>query len=832
MYNPISSELTAEFEKVILDSINESLPRNYRYIEIVNLAVYTTNVITWSDKKKVDFIVSLLPKVKDLFIHSDYYSHRSEIIKLYFTHLTKMKLALDDEDIKKLCHAFFVETIVSPDFLGEWPISWLIKQIEKQWRNKTISTDLRETLLIIKDKLSGIRNCYHEKERLRLLVKMDNLIYASENSNDKVRPVFFIGNDDFTDYVNKMMASKDETEKFLWYHLLAIARTTSGTKPSKKYLTEANLFIQQLGSDKFLTQLNDWFLFITNLKEKQSPFVDYFDELISTENTDAVKGLLWMSSLFNNSTTTYHITELAERCYKKIPGQGAIAVALGNACLYTLSKLDGFEGIAQLSRLKRKVKQPSTQELIEKYLREAATEQGISVHEIEDLAIESFGLIKGSKTALFNNYTAQVSIVGVGKTEIKWFKPDGTTQKAPPSFVKEEHAEQFIQLKNTAKKVEQTLTLQRDRIDRMLRTNRTWKWSNFETQYWQHAVMYFLTQKIIWNFEENNTKTTVLYFQDQWIDSNNQVVIPTLNTIVSLWHPATATVAEVKKWRDFLTTQQIQQPIKQAFREVYLLTEAEINTQTYSNRMAAHILKQHQFNSLAKVRGWKYSLLGNFDGGNQMTNITLPEFNLTAQFWVDGINADNNTGFSGIWIYVSTDQIRFVDTLTNRVVNLVDVPVIPFSEVLRDVDLFVGVASVGNDPTWQDTSGLPVYRDYWASYSFGDLSETAKTRKEILTTLVPRLKIAKVSEIKDNYLVVKGKLRTYKIHLGSTNILMEPNDQYLCIVPDRNAKKYTENLFLPFEGDNTLSVILSKAFLLASDDKITDTTITSQINQK
>ncbi len=104
MYNPISSELTAEFEKVILDSINESLPRNYRYIEIVNLAVYTTNVITWSDKKKVDFIVSLLPKVKDLFIHSDYYSHRSEIIKLYFTHLTKMKLALDDEDIKKLSH--------------------------------------------------------------------------------------------------------------------------------------------------------------------------------------------------------------------------------------------------------------------------------------------------------------------------------------------------------------------------------------------------------------------------------------------------------------------------------------------------------------------------------------------------------------------------------------------------------------------------------------------------------------------------------------------------------------------------------------------------------
>jgi hypothetical protein len=61
---------------------------------------------------------------------------------------------------------------------------------------------------------------------------------------------------------------------------------------------------------------------------------------------------------------------------------------------------------------------------------------------------------------------------------------------------------------------------------------------------------------------------------------------------------------------------------------------------------------------------------------------------------------------------------------------------------------------------------------------------------------------------------------------------MEPNDQYLCIVPDRGAKNHAENLFLLFEGDSGLSVILSKAFLLAADDKITDSKITSQINQK
>ena len=76
---------------------------------------------------------------------------------------------------------------------------------------------------------------------------------------------------------------------------------------------------------------------------------------------------------------------------------------------------------------------------------------------------------------------------------------------------------------------------------------------------------------------------------------------------------------------------------------------------------------------------------------------------------------------------------------------------------------------------------------------------------------------------------MEGKLRTYKIHLGSGNILMEPGDRYLCIVPNAAARRGSDKLFLPFEGDNLLAIILSKAFLLADDHKIKDRTILSQI---
>jgi hypothetical protein len=250
--------------------------------------------------------------------------------------------------------------------------------------------------------------------------------------------------------------------------------------------------------------------------------------------------------------------------------------------------------------------------------------------------------------------------------------------------------------------------------------------------------------------------------------------------------------------------------------------------------MAAHVLRQHQFNSLAKTRGWRYALMGAFDNGidNDKASLTLPQHQLRAEYWINEVNADDAYNDTGIWNYVSTDQVRFISTQTNETVDLINIPALVLSEVMRDVDLFVGVASVGNDPTWRDNGGLTVYRDYWTSYSFGELSEIAKNRKDILTNLVPRLKIRDIATIRDKFLVVKGKLRTYKIHIGSTNILMEPNDQYLCIVPDRTQKNHTENIFIPFEGDTGLSIILSKAFLLADDDKITDSTITTQINRK
>ena len=69
-------------------------------------------------------------------------------------------------------------------------------------------------------------------------------------------------------------------------------------------------------------------------------------------------------------------------------------------------------------------------------------------------------------------------------------------------------------------------------------------------------------------------------------------------------------------------------------------------------------------------------------------------------------------------------------------------------------------------------------------------------------------------------------MNSYAIHLGSLNILIRPSNRYLCIVPGRKNPRAAR---LPFAGDATFSIILSKAYMLNDDDKITDPTILTQL---
>jgi Domain of unknown function (DUF4132) len=301
---------------------------------------------------------------------------------------------------------------------------------------------------------------------------------------------------------------------------------------------------------------------------------------------------------------------------------------------------------------------------------------------------------------------------------------------------------------------------------------------------------------------------------------------------IRLWHPIDATEGDIAAWRTGLLARRVRQPFKQAFREVYVVTPAELETERYSNRFAGHILRYPQARALMTARRWGSNFLGPFDGGfNGIAKREFKRHALRAEFWHDAIEQELE-GFMGSVEHCVTDQVRFVRAgRVDDLLPLREVPPIVFSEAMRDVDLFVSVTSIGADFVWPD--GAPERRDrlgtYWRQAWDLPLSGSAETRRDALDRLIPGLVIADRLSLTERWLVVRGDLRTYRIHLGSGNILMEPTDTYLCIVPGRGA--FGEKVFLPFDDDPTLSVILSKAFLLARDTKITDRSIVLQIRK-
>src|SRR5262245_49396062 len=490
--------------------------------------------------------------------------------------------------------------------------------------------------------------------------------------------------------------------------------------------------------------------------------------------------------------------------------------------------MPGTSGVGSLSRLKRRMKRPGELKTIEKALAALAAERGMSAGELEEIGLPDYGFAgDGTMDVAIGPAVAVLAITDANTLETSWRAADGRSLSGPPAAVKDGHADALKALRVQVKEIGETLAAQRLRLERLYLGDREWPLDIWRERYLDEPLVGNLARRLIWAFR----------IGEQWLPGLLQDGVPCDasgaplagdggETRVRLWHPMQSDVAQVLAWRQRLAKFGIMQPFKQAHREIYVLTDAERETRLHSNRFAAHIVDQHRFRALCQARGWSCPAYGAWDGGDARPHKRLAERALQAEYWVEPVEASMDEG-SFRFQHLATDQVRFVTT-AGAPVPLEQIDPVLFSELMRDVDLFVGVAGIGNDPAWPDRPDDP-FEGYWARAAFGELSELGKMRHAVLADILPGLTIAACCRLEPRWLVVEGKLRSYRIHLGSGNIQMEPNNQYLCIVQERQSAP--GRLRLPFEGDQTLSVILSKAFMLADDDQIKDPSIRRQIDQ-
>ena len=239
---------------------------------------------------------------------------------------------------------------------------------------------------------------------------------------------------------------------------------------------------------------------------------------------------------------------------------------------------------------------------------------------------------------------------------------------------------------------------------------------------------------------------------------------------------------------------ELKQPFKQVFRELYVKTVDE-KGRDKSLRYAGHQVQPTKTVALLKTRRWI------IDGQEGLEKVYYKE-NIIAKIYA---LAD---WFSPADIEAPTlEEVQFFDRKTFKPILIDDVPDLIFTEVMRDIDLVVSVAHIGDvDPE--------------ASHS------TIEMRKAIVEFNCKLFKLKNVT-FTENHALIKGERAEYSIHLGS-GLVHQKAGSAINVLPVHS--QHRGRVFLPFiDDDPKTAEIMAKVILFAQDDKIKDVFILEQI---
>lgn len=251
-------------------------------------------------------------------------------------------------------------------------------------------------------------------------------------------------------------------------------------------------------------------------------------------------------------------------------------------------------------------------------------------------------------------------------------------------------------------------------------------------------------------------------------------------------------------WQSFIVREHIVQPFKQVFRELYVPVAGE-DEKGVSRRYARHTLKPAQALALIGQRGWLYSC---DDGARRIMRhagiVTVLSFE--EYFHVPS----------------QVDTITVADVRFERLgpglqpsVALLEVPPVLFSEVMRDLDLMVSVAWIGQ--------GEPQFTP-----------ATIGMRAALIRAVADALKLTNI-EITERHARIQGQFGSYRVHLGSAVAMKSDSGMIWLSAAVKDAR---EPLFLPFaDADPGTAEVLSKVLLLAQDHTIKNAELIRQLRE-
>ena len=626
--------------------------------------------------------------------------------------------------------------------------------------------------------------------------------------------------------------TKDDITRAGWEGLLGHCADLEQAVPGPKWKKKARELMSILGDAEVFAAMLRWLALGPTPgqpSEARSPI----------EDSPYQKGVVWCLAQRSDRDIAVAVADFGIACLRKVRLLGAVSQKVGFTCVQALGTMECGEAITQLTRLRAKVKYTVARRLIDKALQQAAERSGLTVHELEDISVSHYGLdAQGAAEISVGDAKAVARLCEDGRVAVTWRGADGKAAKTAPSPVKKAFPKEVRAVATLAKEVEQAFLAQRVRLESSFVQPHGMPLAHWRQYFIEHPLLGFLGRRLIWAFRNGDgAERTGIWTEQGVVDSMEKPVDLAGAQTVRLWHPLASDPEEVRRWRERIFTMKIRQPFRQAFREFYEVTDGERETRRYSNRFAKVLMRQHQFASLCRARGWDYRLMGtNFDGANTPMK-KFDEWKMHVQFYVD-LPPDRDPALldsalgeqsgAGINLFIGSDQVRFYREGSEIAVD--EVPAILYSEVMRDIDLFTSVCAVGGDETWTDQGerGTGIFSE---DYNLQELLGLIALRRETLALILPHTPINDRCKIHKTWMDVRGQLGPYRIEFvwGGAALITDSGIRRLKIPNKILDAVVLDFAAIPIDLDYRTEMILRKAYLLADDWKIESPDLVQQL---
>jgi hypothetical protein len=263
------------------------------------------------------------------------------------------------------------------------------------------------------------------------------------------------------------------------------------------------------------------------------------------------------------------------------------------------------------------------------------------------------------------------------------------------------------------------------------------------------------------------------------------------------WHPVEGTADERRQWQHLVVLERIAQPIRQAFREWYVVPERELD-QDATSMFEGLIVSARQFIGLARREGWK------------------ADYTSMRRESLDGWGFELQTDDK---LYPGAEGPRRLGMLRARRFGeggwnpskLRDVPTVVLSEALRSADLLASTAAYALDA--DDPARI---RDRSRLDSCPVTGQTA-ARRIALELVLANVDGSDRISFGDRHLTVRGPSGDYRIHYG-TGFVVEPSGEVL--PPNDDPPLAATPLpWLPYDEALLERVVRQTLTLLGSLDK-------------